>query len=242
METRYLIFIGLFVAFIPALLARRNGDGIGRKGKHSGCADWTYGPCALKNKTATCGIGKKSAIATDENCPLKQKQVHCIIPCEGQSTDCKYKKPRNIRSRDISCDPVTNQYEITFKLVKGDPSSCAPTKVISKECRKRQVRAAAAKENRRAGERKQKKATATTTAVGTMTSATSAPKTASECKYRKAKGPKASCDTVTSTREVVRQLKKNSPATCEPTKTFTESCHAMKTRKEGRKNSERKNA
>jgi len=51
---------------------------------------------------------------------------------------------------------------------------------------------------------------------------------ASECKYRKAKGPKGACDAATNTRTVSRQLKKNSPASCEPTKTFTEACRPTK--------------
>lgn len=51
---------------------------------------------------------------------------------------------------------------------------------------------------------------------------------ASECKYRKAKGPKGACDAVTNTRTVTRQLKKNGPASCEATKTFTEACRPTK--------------
>lgn len=61
-----------------------------------------------------------------------------------------------------------------------------------------------------------------------FTASTVAPKDGAECKYLKGKSAKSPCDPVTNTRTVVKQLKKNAPASCEPTKTVTESCPVKK--------------
>jgi hypothetical protein len=105
--------------------------------------------------------------------------------------------------------------------------------VAYRSCRRRQARAAGDRGSKKVGGRKQKQQTeATTPTASVVTKST----VVSECKYRKAKGPKGACDAATNTRTVTRQLKKNGPASCEATKTFTEACRPAKPKQGGRKN------
>jgi hypothetical protein len=238
MYCRGWMLMGLVLVFVPALLARRNNKRVvvAENEEHHACSNMSYGPCVFKNG-ATCGVGRKLATPVDENCPKIQKQVHCKVPCVSHPTDCHYMKQRPSKTdRQSLCDAETNKYAVTMKLVSGDAAVCAPTKVAYRECRRRQVRAAGDKGNKKNGGRKQKQQS---TEATTPTASVATKSSASECKYRKAKGPKGACDAVTNTRTVARQLKKNSPASCEPTKTFTEACRPTKPKQGGRKNSGR---
>lgn len=227
-----LVLVVLVAVCLPALLAKRNnkeGHGGNRPDKkHDNCT-WTYGPCVFKNG-ASCGVGKKTGTPANEDCPVKQKLMHCKVPCsESPAGACRYKKPRSAMVSRAQCDPETNKAAVTVKLSRGDPATCPPTKVVYESCRRRQERAANKRlGEKRSGGRKQKQGETTTPLVPANV----------ECKYRKAKGSKPVCDPATSTRTITKQLKKNGPSTCEPTKTFTEPCRPAKA-KQG-KNSGRK--
>lgn len=240
MHSRSWMLVGLVLVFVPALLARRNNKRVvAEDEKNHECSNMSYGPCVFKNG-ATCGVGKKLATPVDENCPKIQKQVHCKVPCEPQPTDCHYMKQRPSKTdRQSLCDPETNKYALTLKLVRGDATVCPPTKVAYRVCRRRQERAAGEKGSKKGMGRKQKQQQQQHTEATTPSASVVTISPASECKYRKAKGPKGACDAATNTRTVSRQLKKNSPASCEPTKTFTEACRPTKPKQGGRKHASR---
>jgi len=58
--------------------------------------------------------------------------------------------------RQSLCDPETNKYALTLKLVRGDATVCPPTKVAYRVCRRRQERAAGEKGSKKGMGRKQK--------------------------------------------------------------------------------------
>lgn len=71
--------------------------------------------------------------------------------------DCHYMKQRPSKTEHQSlCDPETNKYAVTMKLVRGDAAVCPPTKVAYRVCHRRQVRAAGTSGCKKCGGRKQK--------------------------------------------------------------------------------------
>jgi hypothetical protein len=160
----------------------------------SGCSEWTFGACQPRNNETNCGRGTKQATRTGETCQLKEKTVPCKVVCADDAARCHYRPSRQAIVAAV-CDPVTRKKTLTLPLTRGDPATCAPNKIIEKNCRQASGRGAAGNQ----GNSEQQ-----------------------QCKY--VKGTWSECDSETNTRSRTLTVRPNSAADCQQSKQLTKPC------------------
>jgi hypothetical protein len=94
--------------------------------------------CDVTTNQKICTMSLKKG---GESCELT-KTVTRICNKKRNKDGCKYTRPKRSNSTWSECDPVTRTKSITVALKRGDPDTCAPTKVISRNCRSKRAKKA----------------------------------------------------------------------------------------------------
>jgi hypothetical protein len=132
MECRWLLIAVCCLAVLVSLSDARRNSATGRA-NGADCSAWSYAECVAKNTQTGCGKGTKQGTRTGETCQLTEKSFPCRVKCDNAKTACQYKPSRQAAQAAL-CDTVTGKKTITLPLTRGDPATCAPTKVIQKNC------------------------------------------------------------------------------------------------------------